>query len=170
MLQIGAGYSVKGIFFWWLFASGLFIFSSCTTQRSTAIVDYGKSLQAPAGGVIAEEAVEEIDTVASATIVMDEEQLAINYIERANRAINFYLKSQTAFRLNQFGQALILINRSLETQFTADACALKGSILYKMGSVNEAFQYWKMAYDSNPESINVELPGFREAYEALFSD
>ncbi len=145
--------------------------SSCTTQRSTAIVDYGKSMQAPPKQEeVADTPALLADSSTDGQLAIDEESIQRSYIERANQALKYYLKAQVSFRNKKYQQALDFINYSLNTEFTADASALKGSILYKMSSTREAVEAWKLAYETNPASINADLPGFRDAYQAFLKN
>ncbi len=100
---------------------------------------------------------------AAAAISPDESEAA--YLERTNRALEHLVLAQLALEDRMPNLALYEINRSLYFLETADGLALKGSILYLLGNLNEARSFWQKARDMDPNAIHDYLPGIPEAFD-----
>jgi tetratricopeptide (TPR) repeat protein len=109
-----------------------------------------------------EEAVNDGQTAETAAST-DESEAA--YLERTNRALEHLVLAQLAIEDRMPNLALYEINRSLYFLETADGLALKGSIMYLLGNINEARTFWQNAYDMDPNALHDYLPGIPEAFD-----
>ncbi len=83
------------------------------------------------------------------------DELKDYYHAQANRLTSFYILAQQRFYSAEYDQALLLINRAANIKETADVLALKGSIYYGLGSIENFVSNWKQALDLDK---NVPIP------------
>lgn len=140
------------------------VFASCSRQRGVA--------SAPAPAEPAQQTVSAADAL---TREEDSRRFAFTtadsialgeaaFRERTNRALDHLVLAQLAVEDRMPNLALYEINRSLYFLETADGLALKGSILYLLGNVEEARIFWQNARNMNPAAIHRFLPGIPEAF------
>ncbi len=77
------------------------------------------------------------------------------YQVQANRLTTFYILAQQNFYNGQYQAALVMINRAASIKETADVLALKGSIYYGLGSLEDFITHWTQALDKDR---NVPIP------------
>lgn len=69
-----------------------------------------------------------------------------------------FRRAQNLFYREDYEGALEMVNRSLETQKTADALGLKGSIYFMQDDMSSAKYYWNEAVKMNPDIPVPNIP------------
>jgi tetratricopeptide (TPR) repeat protein len=90
----------------------------------------------------------------SLTQVYKQELFNVNQA-KANRITTFYLLAQQKFYSGEHSEALFLINQAARVKETADILALKGSIYYGLGSIENFLGFWRRALEMDE---NVPIP------------
>lgn len=94
------------------------------------------------------------DTTAERT----EEELREELQKEIQQVMRDFRKAQDHFYQEEYKEALKYVNRSLRTQRTADALALKGTIFFMSDNMKSARYYWNEAVKMNPEIPVPEIP------------
>jgi tetratricopeptide (TPR) repeat protein len=127
-------------------------------QQPTETTQSQEAVQQTSDGA-GEGAKEQTSAAATST---DESEAA--YLERTNRALEHLVLAQLALEDRMPNLALYEINRSLYFLETADGLALKGSIFYLLGNLDQARTFWQNASNMDPNAIHDHLPGIPEAF------
>lgn len=78
--------------------------------------------------------------------------------ERIKQVLKDFRRAQDLFYRQDYRGALEMVNRSLETQRTADALGLKGSIFFMMDKISSAKYYWNKAVQMDPDLPVPNIP------------
>ncbi|MEX0845460.1 MAG: hypothetical protein WD022_09255 [Balneolaceae bacterium] len=81
-----------------------------------------------------------------------------------------FRQAQDLFYLDEYTEALRLLNETLEIAETADAYALKGTIHFMMGNRNATRQNWNRAVQLNPDLPIPSIPELEEIIEDIIND
>ncbi len=140
------------------------VFASCGRQRgvtsATVPAEQAQQTESAADALTREDESRRFAFTTADSIALGEAA----FLERTNRALDHLVLAQLAVEDRMPNLALYEINRSLYFLETADGLALKGSILYLLGNVDEARIFWQNARNMNPDAIHRFLPGIPEAF------
>lgn len=144
------------------FSALLFLnFIACGTSRTTSSITANPSQNNPINSIetVATDSTEteeekEQHRIDSLTQVYKAELFNVNQA-KANRITTFYLLAQQKFYNGEHSEALFLINQAARVKETADILALKGSIYYGLGSIENFLNFWRRALEMDE---NVPIP------------
>lgn len=98
--------------------------------------------------------------------IMQDSLVQAKMAENIKQVLKDFRRAQDLFYRQDYEGALDMVNRSLETQRTADALGLKGSIFFMMDKISSAKYYWNKAVLMDPE---IPVPNIPEL-ETLIQD
>jgi tetratricopeptide (TPR) repeat protein len=78
--------------------------------------------------------------------------------EKIKQVLKDFRRAQNLFYRKDYKGALEMVNRSLETQRTADALGLKGTIFFMRDDISSAKYYWNKAVQMDPEIPVPNIP------------
>lgn len=81
-----------------------------------------------------------------------------NSAEQIKQVMKYFRRAQDLFYRQEYESALEMVNRSLETQPTADALGLKGTIFFMQDNMTSARYYWNRAVEMDPEIPVPDIP------------
>ncbi|WP_020403676.1 tetratricopeptide repeat protein [Gracilimonas tropica] len=92
------------------------------------------------------------------TVVIADSTLIKNRENDIREVLSKFRKAQDLFYLEEYTEALRLLNETLEVAETADAYALKGTIHFMMGNQNATRENWNLAVQINPDLPIPSIP------------
>jgi tetratricopeptide (TPR) repeat protein len=102
------------------------------------------------------------DSARAAMLTELREMIEDDFRNKASFAIDRLVKAQEFFFDEQYRAALNAVMESLYVLPTADANALAGAIYFSFGEIDKANEHWQIAYDMNPEVVNMPYPGLEQ--------
>lgn len=94
---------------------------------------------------------------------LNQEEMA----KKIKQVLKDFRKAQDLFYREDYKGALERINQSLETQETADALGLKGTIFFMRDNMSSAKYYWNRAVDMDPDIVLPDIPEVRSMIEQI---
>ena len=92
------------------------------------------------------------------TVVIADSTLIKQRDDDIRAVLSKFRKAQDLFYLEEYTEALRLLNETLEIAETADAYALKGTIHFMMGNQNATRENWNLAVQINPDLPIPSIP------------
>ncbi|MEX0721405.1 MAG: hypothetical protein WD059_12105 [Balneolaceae bacterium] len=98
------------------------------------------------------------------TVIIADSTLMEEKLKDIQRVLAKFRQAQDLFYLDEYSEALRLLNETLEIAETADAYALKGTIHFMMGNRNATHENWNRAVRLNPD---LPIPGIPELEDLI---
>lgn len=102
--------------------------------------------------------------------ITNAQQDSLNQEEMAKKikqVLKDFRKAQDLFYREDYKGAMERVNQSLETQETADALGLKGTIFFMRDNMSSAKYYWNKAVDMDPDIVLPDIPEVRSMIEQI---
>lgn len=103
------------------------------------------------------------DTTTAQRDSLNQEEMA----KKIKQVLKDFRKAQDLFYREDYKGAMERINQSLETQETADALGLKGTIFFMRDNMSSAKYYWNRAVDMDPDIVLPDIPEVRSMIEQI---
>jgi tetratricopeptide (TPR) repeat protein len=132
-----------------------------TTQNDAQPVQDSRATQQQRSSASLAEAAR-ADSARAAMLTELREMIEDDFRNKASFAIDRLVKAQEFFYDEQYRAALNAVMESLYVLPTADANALAGAIYFSFGEIDKANEHWQIAYDMNPEVVNMPYPGLEQ--------
>lgn len=87
--------------------------------------------------------------------------------KKIKQVLKDFRKAQDLFYREDYKGAMERINQSLETQETADALGLKGTIFFMRDNMSSAKYYWNRAVEMDPDIVLPDIPEVRSMIEQI---
>lgn len=104
------------------------------------------------------------------TVVIADSTLIKQRDDDIREVLTKFRRAQDLFYLDEYTEALRLLNETLEIAETADAYALKGTIHFMMGNRNATRQNWNRAVQLNPDLPIPSIPELEELIEDIINE
>lgn len=104
------------------------------------------------------------------TVIIADSTLIKQRTSDIQQVLAKFRQAQDLFYLDEYTEALRLLNETLEIAETADAYALKGTIHFMMGNRNATRQNWNRAVQLNPDLPIPSIPELEEIIEDIIND
>lgn len=101
------------------------------------------------------------------TVVIADSTLIEQRDDDIRTVLSKFRKAQDLFYLEEYTEALRLLNETLEIAETADAYALKGTIHFMMGNRNATRENWNLAVQINPDLPIPSIPELETIIEDI---
>lgn len=95
---------------------------------------------------------------ASDSTVLQDSLVQATMAKNIKQVLKDFRRAQNLFYRQDYKGALKMVNRSLETQKTADALGLKGSIYFMQDDMSSAKYYWNEAVKMDPDIPVPDIP------------
>ncbi len=119
-------------------------------QNDTANIDDGLNQQ-----IVNENNKRSDEAIRDSLNAVLKDEIHAQYQSQANRLTTFYILAQQRFYSGDYQQALFLINRAANIKESADVLALRGSIYFGLGSIENFVSNWREALEKDR---NVPIP------------
>ncbi len=87
--------------------------------------------------------------------------------DQIRQVLSKFRRAQDLFYLQEYSEALELLNQTLDIAETADAYALKGTIHFMLGNRNATRDNWGRAVELNPDLPLPNIPELEDLIEAI---
>ncbi len=104
------------------------------------------------------------------TVVIADSTLIKQREDDIREVLSKFRQAQDLFYLDEYTEALRLLNETLEIAETADAYALKGTIHFMMGNSNATRQNWNRAVQINPDLPIPSIPELEDIIEDIMNE
>lgn len=104
------------------------------------------------------------------TVVIADSTLIKQREDDIREVLSKFRQAQDLFYLDEYTEALRLLNETLEIAETADAYALKGTIHFMMGNSNATRQNWNRAVQINPDLPIPSIPELEDIIEDIINE
>lgn len=104
------------------------------------------------------------------TVVIADSTLIENRERDIQEVLSKFRNAQDLFYLEEYTEALRLLNETLEIAETADAYALKGTIHFMMGNKNATRENWNRAVQLNPDLSIPSIPELETIIEDIMQE
>jgi tetratricopeptide (TPR) repeat protein len=104
------------------------------------------------------------------TVIIADSTLIKQREDDIREVLSKFRQAQDLFYLEEYTEALRLLNETLEIAETADAYALKGTIHFMMGNRNATRQNWNRAVQINPDLPIPSIPELEDIIEDILNE
>lgn len=104
------------------------------------------------------------------TVIIADSTLIKQRDDDIREVLSKFRQAQDLFYLDEYTEALRLLNETLEIAETADAYALKGTIHFMMGNRNATRQNWNRAVQINPDLPIPSIPELEDIIEDIINE
>jgi tetratricopeptide (TPR) repeat protein len=101
------------------------------------------------------------------TVIIADSTLINQQLGNIRKVLANFRKAQDLFYLEEYTEALRLLNETLNIAETADAYALKGTIHFMMGNQNATRENWNRAVQINPDLPIPSIPELETIIEDI---
>lgn len=95
------------------------------------------------------------------------ENNTVNSGDDIRQVLSKFRRAQDLFYLEEYSEALELLNETLDIAETADAYALKGTIHFMLGNRNATRANWNRAVELNPDLPMPNIPELEDMIEEI---